>query len=149
MNVICTYKYACYTNIFHVLSIFSCCLIPICHSILLETSFCNTRLFWINLVCSERCWVSIRKQVQITVSQLEPFTLKPQSIFAQTFWFSINDGLGIFKQVIQLSGLLSYASPEWKIILCKGRLEYKRFYTYFFLTLKPIHNNIKNGWWKA
>ena len=33
-----------------------------------------------------------------------------------------------------LSGLLSYAFPEWKIILRKGLLEYKRFYpTSFFL----------------
>ena len=74
-----------------------------CHSILLETSFCVTRVFWTNLVCSERCWVSIRKQVQITASWLEPFTLKTQRIFALTFWFSIKDGLGIFKQLINWS----------------------------------------------
>ena len=143
--------------------------------------------------------------------------MKPQRIFALTFWFSIKDGLGIFKQLINwsswkkghlqshsswcvsvnwefrkgainssrswqigiavitlkfasiretclthyskvlwknwfipapalfsgyvsnqgwswwLSGLLSYAFPEWKIILCKGGLEYKRFYWTSFL----------------
>ena len=97
--------------IFHVLNIFSCCLRPICHSILLETSFCDTRVFWTNLVCSERFWVSIRKQVQITASWLEPFTLKSKRIFALTFWFSIKDGLGIFKQLINWS--------SWK----KGHLQ--------------------------
>ena len=96
---------------FHVLSLFSCCLRPICHWILLETSFCDTRVFWTNLVCSERCWVSIRKQVQITASSLEPFTLKPKRIFALTFWFSIKDGWGIFKQLIHRS--------SWK----KGHLQ--------------------------
>ena len=80
-------------------------------SILLETLFCDTRVFWTNLVCSERCWVSIRKQVQITASWLEPFTLKPKRIFALTFWFSIKDGLGIFKQLINWS--------SWK----KGHLQ--------------------------
>ena len=94
-----------------VLSIFSWCLRPICHLILLETSFCDTRVFWTNLVCSESCWVSIRKQMQITASWLEPFTLKPQRIFALTFWFSIKDGLGIFKQLINWS--------SWK----KGHLQ--------------------------
>ena len=69
------------------------------------------RVFWTNLVCSERCWVSIRKQVQITASWLEPFTLKPKRIFALTFWFSIKDGLGIFKQLINWS--------SWK----KGHLQ--------------------------
>ena len=63
----------------------------------------DTRVFWTNLVYSERCWVSIRKQVQITGSWLEPFTLKPKRIFALTFWFSIKDGLGIFKQLINWS----------------------------------------------
>ena len=90
---------------FHVLSLFSCCLRPICHWILLETSFCDTRVFWTNLVCSERCWVSIRKQVQITASWLEPFTLKSKRIFALTFWCSIKDGLGIFKHLINWSSL--------------------------------------------
>ena len=78
---------------------------------LLEISFCDTRVFWTNLVCSERCWVSIRKQVQITASWLEPFTLKPKRIFALTFWFSIKDGLRIFKQLINWS--------SWK----KGHLQ--------------------------
>ena len=64
------------------------------------------RVFWTNLVCSERCWVSIRKKVQITASWLEPFTLKPKRIFALTFWFSIN-----FKQLINWS--------SWK----KGHLQ--------------------------
>ena len=65
----------------------------------------DTRVFWTNLVCSERCWVSIRKQVQITASWLEPFTLKPKRIFALTFWCSIKDGLGIFKHFINWSSL--------------------------------------------
>ena len=110
---ICTYKYTEPIYIFHVLSIFSCCLRPIYHSILLEISFCDTRVFWTNLACSERCWISIRKQVQFKPSWLEPFTLKPQRIFALTFWFSIKDGLGIFKQLI-----------NWHLVLLKkGHLQ--------------------------
>ena len=44
-------------------------------------------------------------QITATWPWPEPFTWKPQHIFALTFWFSIKNGLGIFKQLINCSSL--------------------------------------------